>query len=131
MPEINYIEKKVILEILEKNRKLHKSIYEKSLKAFKKRYMGNLEEMKNKAKKNDFIFHVEATKPENHDEDYKNAIQIIKLSPRDEVQLSETESYRYILNKWRWKESFRSCFIANSSYHPQCISSEESSYLND
>lgn len=44
--------------------------------------------------------------PEDHSEEYDEAIRLVELSVYDEVRLNSGEFKQYVLNKWDWRENF-------------------------
>lgn len=130
MPKVNFIKKDVLLDILYKNLKLHKSIYQKTYEAFKKNYFKEIEELKKKATKNKFEFHIEVMKPENHEKDYINSIKMVLMNCHDEVQLSEEEFLKYVLNQWNWLHTFCLSYYSNASSSSSSGPSKSSSSIS-
>jgi len=115
MPKQIYIKKEELLEKLGEKLKLHKIVYQESLKAFKKNYVNHLKMLIKKANKNKFVTYMDLIVPKNHEEDYHTAIKMIKMSCRDEIELTDREFKQYILNKWDWMETFKMAYIRNCS----------------
>jgi len=44
--------------------------------------------------------------PENHSQDYELAIEMLKATVYDEIELSLTEFNWYVMNDWTWKTAF-------------------------
>ena len=123
MPEKVYLKKDILIDTLEKKLELHKKVYTECMIAFKKNYVNALKQMIKDSKKNKFSQYIEAEKPQNHTEDYENAIKMIKMSCRNEVELTDTEFKQYILNKWAWMSEFKRIYISNSSSSSSSFSS--------
>lgn len=55
-------------------------------------------------------------KPENHERDYTNAIEMLEQSVDDSIQL-DSESFRaYFKGEWSWKRSFAESAVALKGY---------------
>ena len=112
-----HIEKEKLLEILEKNAKLHKDVYKETKEIYKKNFISATKEILANAKSNKFKIDnlTMLSEPKNHVQDYEAAIQMIELDSRDVIVLSHKESCQYVLNKWDWFSSFRSTYYSNLS----------------
>lgn len=126
MPKSIYVRKEELLKKLEEKLKLHKIVYDESIKAFKKNYVNHLKKLIKKSDKNKFERYINLEQPTNHEDDYKTAIKMIKMSCRNEIELTNTEFNQYILNKWDWMPNFRMAYLANCS-SSSCSSSSVSS----
>ncbi len=136
MPKQIYIKKEELLEKLGEKLKLHKIVYQESLKAFKRNYVKYLKTLIKKASKNKFTTYLDLIEPKNHEEDYHIAIKMIKMSCRAEIELTDREFKQYILNKWDWMETFKMAYIRNcsaSSSSSSCssLSASASAYFEE
>ena len=85
MPNI-YVEKKELLDILVKNKERHIKIYNETVVAFKKKYIKEIKSILQKAEKNRFESYINLTPPRNNKTSYDQAIKMVKLSSRDEIE---------------------------------------------
>ena len=56
--------------------------------------------------------------PENHEDDFTRAIQMLEWEVGDEVMLAEDEFAQFVQDDWGWKQQFRTtgmAYIADSS----------------
>ena len=51
--------------------------------------------------------------PKDHSEDYKKAIQMVKMSQENIIELTENQFDRLVMDNWQWKKDF----IATSSLY--------------
>jgi len=115
MEKIN-IKKSELLKKLESNLVIHEKIFKESIATFKKNYISLLGEMIKKGKKDKFNFNIDLQLPQNHAQDYKDAITMVKMDCRDIIILNEGEFMKYVLNKWEWMRTFRSSYYSNIAY---------------
>jgi hypothetical protein len=128
MPDVIYMRKKELLTKINKNLSLHRKIYKDAMDAFKVNYSKRLGIMLETVKKeNKFLMELELTLPENHEDDYIRAINMVKLNCRNEIALREDEFNEYILNKWHWIETFKHSYVLNCSSSASSSSSGSSS----
>ena len=123
-----YVQKMDLLETLNKNLELHKKIYNKSISEFKKNYISTLDRYIKKAKEDsEFEMCLNLNKPENHERDYKDAITMVEMSCRNEIELNQNEFNTYVLNRWHWISRFAVSYLSNCSFSPASMSSSSSS----
>jgi len=114
MKEI-HIRREELLKLLNKNLEIHTKIYKKSMEAFKKNYNNRLSKMLKIAEKNKFVMDIELNKPENHRQDYEDAVHAVTLDERAVIVLNQDEFARYILNRWTWIGYFKHAYFSNVS----------------
>lgn len=105
-----------LLEILKRNLDIHKDLYASAAEAFRSKYVLEIDKMKQQAQENMFSMHVDLQKPENHCVDYEVAIKMLEMECRDEIELTDEEFAKFVLNKWRWITNFYSSFSSNTGY---------------
>ena len=105
-----------LLGILKKNLEIHKDLYASAAEAFRSKYVVEIDRMKQKSQANEFLMHVDLQKPENHSDDYEVAIRMLEMETRTEIELTDDEFAKFVLNKWRWITSFYSSFSSNTGY---------------
>ena len=110
------MKKSVLLDTLKTNLAMHKDLYSSAAEAFRGKYIVELNKMLLGAPMNDFQMDVKLDKPNDHSDDYEVAIRMLDVECRDEIELSEDEFAKYVLNKWRWISTFYSSFTSNTGY---------------
>ncbi len=123
-----FVRKEKLLEILEKNLEIHKKLYEEAKILYKEKVIATLEKKLENAKKEKInLDFYELVSPQTYSQSYKDAIRMIKLNCKDEVQLSEKDFQNYVLNKWDWISTFRHSYMSNSvsSSSSSSVSSDE------
>lgn len=67
-----------------------------------------------------FTNHFGLPYPTNHGDDYDKIIRMAKMSVHNEFRLTSNEFDCYILNKWAWKEQFKTQSLGYISYITGC-----------
>jgi hypothetical protein len=115
MERIN-IKKAELLEKLNRNLLLCSVVYQETMTAFKANYKKRLTEMLEAGEKDKFDFNINLQQPQNHEQEYKNAIKMVSMDCREIIVLSEEEFRHYILNQWDWIRSFHMSYTSNLGY---------------
>lgn len=117
------VKKADLLYSLEKNLKKHKEEYLKAVEQFKVEYAENLDQMKdcvknwfvpNRAKDVKNPLYVDMELPENHEEDYVLAIEMLQMSVDNEVELDVNQFKNFVKDEWAWSASFLANTISYS-----------------
>lgn len=116
-----------ILAILKANRAKHKEQYEKAKKVFREEVIREAEEVIKKAKRGAFdktslnAVGFQIRVPEQHLEEYDQAIQMLELSVDGEIEIDGYTFGCYVMDKWEWSGSFVSNTLsyANTIGHPK------------
>jgi len=96
-----------LIQILEKNRKEHRAIFEEALEGYKKAIIAELERRLVRAKKGKIIDHIiNVQQPTDQTKDYDRALGMLKMSLENEVELTEQDYRSYVLDDWNWKSQF-------------------------
>lgn len=104
------IEKARLLETLKANRETHNADFDLAWDAFKAKAEHNFKQRLDwlktleKGAKVDLYVHMDV--PENHDEDYERAIEMLDWEVGDQVELTESEFRMYVQDNWSWKGKF-------------------------
>jgi hypothetical protein len=96
-----------VIAKLKENREQHKATYEEADANYRQVCVDAL-----RARANDIegggriqlIF--ELPKPEDHTEDYDNAIAMLEWDQREKIELDQMDFRAYVLDKWHWERSF-------------------------
>lgn len=95
------------IERVTKNRNSHRSVFEEALEGYRNRLTAELErrirDLKRGREVNQYIGLPE---PEDHTDDYDRILAMAEMSIRDTLELTEDEFAMYVMDQWRWKQSF-------------------------
>lgn len=92
---------------LEKNKKAHRAEFEKALDGWKAKVTEKLEKSYQDAlAKKIWIEAFHLPKPQDHTEDYEQAIEMLKHEQRTEITLSTQEYAQFVMDNWGWKQQF-------------------------
>jgi hypothetical protein len=130
MPERVKVNKGELLKTLEKNLILHKDIYATSLDGYKRQFILLCETILKGAiekDKFDFASLSKLVKPDDHSDDYSEAIKMISMHVDDTIILEYDEFRNYILNKWDWINRFRLSWTSNRAFSSSSAASSSSS----
>lgn len=109
------IEKKKLLDILAKNKKAHRGIFEEAVDGYRKKAISTLEENLKlvKANKKHRLVNFYLQVPEDHTRDYERAIKMIEMTTDQEILLGEQEFKSFVMDDWSWAAQF---YASNSLY---------------
>ena len=107
------IEASKLLRLLRKNREAHLKNYEEAFNAYLEAVKSDLE-YHLKALNNpevgfaDFIHtgHLRWDVPEDHTPEYDQAIKMVELSNKPDVQLDQISFREYVMDNWSWTPKF-------------------------
>lgn len=92
---------------VKKNRADHRKVFEEALKGYEHRLTAELErriaDLKRHRRINQYIGLPE---PEDHTDDYDRVLTMAEMSIEDTIRLDEDEFGMYVMDQWRWKQSF-------------------------
>jgi uncharacterized protein YifE (UPF0438 family) len=97
------------------NREKHKSNYEKAIAVYKQEAVEAIQKLLDDAKAGDIRHGVSLVKPEQHLEEYDQAIQMLEMSVDDEVRLDQSEFAQYVMDKWAWARAFENTTMSYAS----------------
>ncbi len=89
------------------NRDNHRSVFEEALEGYRNRLTAELERRVrdlNRGRRVDQ--YIGLPEPEDHTEDYDRILAMAEMSVDDTVHLTEDEFAMYVMDQWRWKQSF-------------------------
>ena len=97
-------------EFIEKvtvNRDQHRAVFDKAHEGYRARLTLELERRIKDLRRGRRIDHyIRLPEPEDHTGDYDRILQMAVMSLHDEIELSETEFARYVMDQWDWKDAF-------------------------
>lgn len=104
------VNKETLREALEENLQTHEADFEIAWKAFRKMAVHNFEERLRQLKSlktgEEVNLYVNLTVPQNHADDYRQAIAMLDWEVHDEVTLTLQEFAQFVQDEWRWKHEF-------------------------
>lgn len=56
-------------------------------------------------------------KPENHSKDYERVLKMLEMSTETEIELTQQDFSRYVMDEWEWKSKFETSTSAYTSRH--------------
>lgn len=102
------VDKAELLEILERNRDQHRAVFEEALTGFKEKVVKDLEQWIADIRAGRTVTDVRIIRlaPRDHTRDYDRAIEMIKMSLADTVELTEKDFQFYVQDDWGWQREF-------------------------
>jgi len=101
------VERTELLAILEKNREKHHDLYLVAMEQWRDQVVEELSQFTDRLMKGDkVLIRSRLPVPEDHTDDYDTAIQMLKLSVDDTIELSEHDIEEYVMDRWGWYASF-------------------------
>lgn len=101
------VKKDELLATLKANRDAHRKIFEEALEGYRTEAIRLLEEHIDRIKSGKpKRVYVTIPYPEDHTEDYDNAIAMLEMDIGDTIQLDEESFLHYVRDQWQWKRQF-------------------------
>jgi len=95
------------LDRLRANRENHRAVFDEAIEGYHRLLMAELERRIRDLKRGRQIDqHIGLPEPEDHTKDYDRVITMAEMSVSETVELSEDEFAMYVMDQWRWKQSF-------------------------
>lgn len=95
------------LQKVRANRAGHRQVFEAALSGYRDRLTRELERRIYDLKRGRRVDqYIGLPEPEDHTEDYDRVITMAEMSVLEVVELSEDEFAMYVMDQWRWKQSF-------------------------
>lgn len=96
-----------LLEAIRKNRETHVQEYNDALEGFMEdleaEYRSRVEQVQKGEVPNGYI---SLQKPESHESDYDQVIQMLEMTSANEVEITYEEFKNYVRDEWDWKGRF-------------------------
>lgn len=103
------VRKSDLLAHLEANRASHRTIFEQAQDIYRKQVVAELDRMLDDARSGrDIRRAILLPEPEDHTEDYDQAILMLDMSVDEEIQLTYEEFRQFVMDQWGWQRSFAS-----------------------
>jgi transketolase len=101
-----------VLKRIEDNLQKHVAEYKEAVTGYKQESLKRLDELRKKVNDNlpegsqmvPLLLHLEM--PVSHEDDYKQVIEMLKMSVQDTVTLESDEFACYVMDHWKWKQAF-------------------------
>lgn len=108
------LDKNTLLTTLRQNREKHAKDVAEAREGWKKEVMGDLEKaIEDIRSKGTTEFRYLESEPDDHTEDYDQAIRMLELSIDDVITLERDCFQNLVLDDWPWKKDF---FASNAKY---------------
>lgn len=105
-----------LLEKLKINQEAHRQQFEAALAGWRAEVLAALRRAVIDAEQGKrFRTSIQLPQPSDHTDDYKEIIQAVTWSTRDEITLTRSEFRQFVLDEWGWKHDF----IATNSMYTQ------------
>lgn len=89
------------------NRNNHRQVFEEALEGYRNRLTLELERRVRDLKRGRHIDqYIGLPEPEDHTSDYERIVAMAEMSVSERIELTEDEFAMYIMDQWRWKQSF-------------------------
>ena len=103
-----------VIDKLKENRAAHKAKFEEADANYRQVVVDALRARANDVEGGGRIqLHFDLPKPEDYTEDYDTAIAMLEWAQGETIELTQHEFTMYVLDKWRWEQSF----MANTSIY--------------
>ncbi len=101
------VKKSELLAKLKWNRNTHTAVYEAALKGYRLALVAMLEKKLADAKEGKAVPHrLDLVEPTSNVKDYDRVISMLEMSVKDEMQITEDQFDKYVMDAWGWKASF-------------------------
>lgn len=89
------------------NRDRHRSVFEEALDGYRNRLTAELERRVRDLKRGRHVDqYIGLPEPEDHTDDYDRILTMAEMSVDDTVELTDDEFAMFVMDQWRWKQSF-------------------------
>ena len=96
-----------LLEILKKNREQHKSVVLTALAGYRADAIAELERSLDNAKRGKrVVLGLSLIEPMDQTREYDRAIRMMEMSVDEQVELTERDFARYVMDEWEWSAQF-------------------------
>lgn len=121
-----------VLCALEKNKAEHEKIFKEAEEGYKQELRKELSEKLDCLAMGKFPNpHSKLVRPVNHLEEYDTAIEMLRLTTDEAIQLTQDQFKCYMLNKWSWSGTFLHTNAAYSSIAAAAVGSAPGASFSD
>ena len=90
-----------------KNRDSHRGVFEEALSGYRNRLLAEFERRVRDLQRGRHVNqYIGLPEPEDHTDDYDRILAMAEMSIEDSLELTEDEFGMYVMDQWRWKQSF-------------------------
>lgn len=101
------VDRAEFLARVRENRDNHRQVFEYALEGYRDRLTVELERRIRDLKRGRHIDqYIGLPEPEDHTDDYERILAMAEMSIDDTLELTEDEFAMYVMDQWRWKQSF-------------------------
>ena len=95
------------IELVTQNRNSHRAVFELALEGYRNRLTAELERRVRDLRRGRHVDqYIGLPEPEDHTGDYDRILAMAEMSIEDTLQLGDDEFAMYVMDQWRWKQSF-------------------------
>lgn len=89
------------------NRNSHRGVFEEALGGYRSRLLAEFERRVRDLHRGRHVNqYIGLPEPEDHTDDYDRILAMAEMSIDDSLELTEDEFGMYVMDQWRWKQSF-------------------------
>jgi hypothetical protein len=101
------VRKDELVQIVEKNRKRHGTVFEKAYGKFMEAVERELELRLHRIRRGKSVdLYIRLPEPRDMTESYDRVLEMLAMETRDEVELTEQEFQQFVQDDWSWKREF-------------------------
>lgn len=101
------INKVAFIEKVTANKDQHRAIFEKAQEGYRAFLVKELEQRLDEANRGVKVDrYIRCDEPEDHTEDYEQALLMAELSVDDVLEITQQEFAWYIMDRWTWKQQW-------------------------
>lgn len=102
-----HVDRLTLITALETNLKAHKKEFKAAMADYKKATKKALQQALERAEKDDFSkVVVNITVPTSHEDDFVNALDMLRMSVDEKIELDSDAFQAYVKNNWPWRKQF-------------------------
>jgi hypothetical protein len=114
------VAKEDLIGRIQSNMDKHRAEFEAGLETYSKAVVQELEDWLDRAKKGKRVTaYTQLRAPEDHMEDYRQVLDMLKMSVDAEIELTHQEFSQFVRDDCGWKEQFTMSLASNTEYLQQ------------
>lgn len=111
------VAKEDLIARIKSNMEKHRAEFEGGLETYRKAVVQELEEWLDRAREGRRVeAYTQLRAPEDHMEDYRQVLDMLKMSVDSEIELTHQEFSQFVRDDWGWKEQFTRSLATNTDY---------------
>lgn len=109
------VAKEDLIGRIQSNMDKHPAEFEAGLETYSKAVVQELEDWLERARKGKRVTaYTQLRAPEDHMEDYRQVLDMLKMSVDSEIELTHQEFSQFVRDDWGWKEQFTTSLASNT-----------------